>query len=482
MSFALLAPNHPRLIDWSIQLDRAPAAGWLALQMAALTPHWLWMARRMTDGSDDPLGLLALAALAALVWTLRRELRPAPRLGWLALATTGTLAAAALRVGSGPLPALPPLAAALVAVLALASGLLAFLPRRVAAPPVALLAVLALPLLSSLQFYAGYPLRVITAEASRWLLMIGFDTARAGSSLVIDGQLVIVDAPCSGVQMAWFGYFTASLAALWAGRAGRSFVARLPVVSLLVLGGNIARNAALVALEAVGYAPGWVHQGIGLVALALVCGGVARVMQNPFPAKKEGNPPCRPAWFAKRWLENRFANRVAHKAVFAAVMLLCLIGSAAAWQRGEQALPASASFQEWPSQWEGRPLRPLALGEVERRFAEHFPGSIARFTDDRRMFVMRRVDKPTRMLHPATDCYRALGYRIAQERLEQDAETRRWRCFVAERHGGRKLRVCERIVDTEGAAFTDASDWYWAAISGRSHGPWQAVTLAQPIE
>jgi len=276
MSLAVLAQSHPRVIDWGIRLDRAPAAGWLALQAAALTPHWIWMARRMHDGSDDPLGLLALAALAVLVWTVRSELRPAPRLGWLAIAAFGTLSAALLRTGVGPLPSLPPLAAALLGVLAMACGLLAFLPGRVAGLPVALLALLALPLLSSLQFYAGYPLRVITAEASRWLLMPGFSVVREGSSLLVDGQLVIVDAPCSGVQMAWFGYFTACVVALWAGRDGRSFLARLPMVGLMVLGGNIVRNSALAALEATGHAPpAWLHDAFGLALLALVCGGIA---------------------------------------------------------------------------------------------------------------------------------------------------------------------------------------------------------------
>jgi exosortase/archaeosortase family protein len=280
MSLAALARNHPRVMDWGIRLDRASAAGWLALQAAALAPHGIWMARRMLDGSDDPLGLLALAALAALVWRARHELRPAPRLGWLALAGAGTLGAALLRTGAGPLPALPPLAAALLAVLALACGLLAFLPRRVDSPPVVLLALLALPLLSSLQFYAGYPLRVVTAEASRWLLMAGFDAAREGAALLIDGRLVIVDAPCSGVQMAWFGYFTASVTALWPRGDERRFWGRLPVVGLLVLGGNIARNAVLAALEAAGHAPPpWLHEGIGLVTLAAVCGGVAWVMR-----------------------------------------------------------------------------------------------------------------------------------------------------------------------------------------------------------
>lgn len=279
MSLAALAQTHPRVIDWGIHLDRAPAAGWLALQAAALWPSWLWMAARMRDGSDDPLGLLALAALAVLICTLRRELRTAPGLGWLALAGLGTLVATLLRSGAGPLPALPPLIASLAAVLALACGLLAFMPKRMAALPVAGLAVLALPLLSSLQFYAGYPLRVLTAEAGRWLLAPAFAVAREGSSLLVDGRLVIVDAPCSGVQMVWLGYFAACVVALRAGRTSRGFLARLPVVGLLVLAGNIVRSSVLIACEGAGHALApWMHDALGLLLLGMVCAGIAWVM------------------------------------------------------------------------------------------------------------------------------------------------------------------------------------------------------------
>jgi len=60
--------------------------------------------------------------------------------------------------------------------------------------------VLALPLVSSLQFYAGYPLRLITAQASTWLLQAGgWTAARSGTAMLVDGRLVIVDAPCSGL-------------------------------------------------------------------------------------------------------------------------------------------------------------------------------------------------------------------------------------------------------------------------------------------
>ena len=140
----------------------------------------------------------------------------------------------------------------------------------------------------------------------------------------------------------------------------------------------------------------------------------------------------------------------------------------------------SMAFTETPQAWEGRALRPLALSAVEQRFASHFPGRITRLTDGEQLLVLRDVSTPTRMLHPAADCYRGLGYRIEQARLERDAEAFLWRCFIAER-GGVKTRVCERIVDANGASFTDTSSWYWAAQLGRSSGPWLAITTARPL-
>lgn len=270
--------RNPHFVRWGIAVDRLPAEGWLALQALALLPAWAWMARRLADGSDDPLGLLALAGLAWLVAAHRQYLRASPALPWLGAALLLTLAATLSRAS------LPPLLASLLAVLALAAGLLAFLPRQVAAAPVLGLAVLALPLLSSLQFYAGYPLRVLTAEASRWLLAPAFTVAREGSTLLVDGRLVIVDAPCSGVQMVWLGYFTACAVALWARQRDRTVLARLPGVGLAVLAGNIVRNSLLVAAEGAGQPlPAWGHEALGLAVLAAVCGAIALLMQRPAP-------------------------------------------------------------------------------------------------------------------------------------------------------------------------------------------------------
>ena len=107
-------------------------------------------------------------------------------------------------------------------------------------------------------------------------------------------------------------------------------------------------------------------------------------------------------------------------------------------------------------------MRPLALSAVEQRFAERFPGSVARLTDGRQIVVLRQVHQPTRMLHPAADCYRGLGYRIEGERLERTANTDDapvQRCFTARKHGV-ALRVCEQIEDARGQRFADTSAWY----------------------
>lgn len=264
----------PRFVRFGIAIDTAPEWRWLALLALALWPTWWWMGQRMVDGSDDPLGVLALAALGTVLWQHRLRLRAAPRLGLQAAALVGAVLTTVLH------GQLPDLLVALVSLLSLALGLLAFLPARVATAPVLGLSILSL--LASLQFYAGFPLRVATAEASSWLLSLAHTVQRSGSALVVDGQLIIVDAPCSGVQMAWLGYFTACAVALAVGRSNRSFLLRLPVVSVLVLLGNVLRNTVLVALQTSGtHLPSWGHDAVGLVVLAAVCCGIAWAMARP---------------------------------------------------------------------------------------------------------------------------------------------------------------------------------------------------------
>jgi hypothetical protein len=181
--------------------------------------------------------------------------------------------------------------------------------------------------------------------------------------------------------------------------------------------------------------------------------------------------------------DNSFLHRVFYKLACALLLPLCTV-----WGLAKVLTPSLSGggsgqghpAMELPQHWQGQPLRPLALSDVEQRFARHFPGTLARLTDGQQVLVLRAVHRPTRMLHPAADCYRGLGYSIGAQRLQLDAGQQLWRCFEAARDG-RRLAVCERIVDAQGGGFTDTSAWYWSALLGQSQGPWHAFTVARPL-
>lgn len=469
----LLQGRARRLLQ---QLQALPAAACLAALLVALWPVWAWSLARLRDGSDEPLGVVALAALVVALVARRRAWGRtlAPR--WALL----TLVLAALAcLGTG----LPWLLRAVAASLAVSALLAGMARRRQPLLPYAGLALLSLPLLSSLQFYAGFPLRVVTAEASVWLLRAcGFVAERSGAALTVDGRLVLVDAPCSGIHMAWTAYFIACVAALPGGLRDRDFLRRAPLIGALVISGNVLRNTVLVAREGAGWDwPAWAHAGVGLGVLVAVCLGVFHLMGRSaataraveMAVEAEAVPVVAAPAGASR-----------SKPWLLAALALCAIAPLPARVAAGTAAPvraeAPAAAAAWPETWDGRRLQPLPLSAVEQRFAAQFPGAIGRFSDGERLIVLRRITAPTRMLHPAADCYRGLGYAIRDEHLERESTALLRRCFVAERNG-RRLRVCERIADAGRGNFTDASAWFWAASLGRSPGPWLAVTTAQAL-
>ena len=130
----------------------------------------------------------------------------------------------------------------------------------------------------------------------------------------------------------------------------------------------------------------------------------------------------------------------------------------------------------WPPSFDGQPLTRLPLSAVDQRFADRFPGQIGRFTDGRRIIILRAMREPTRMLHSAAVCFRGLGYQVEAPHGVKDAGGITWGCFGAERDG-QALSVCERIHDARDGAWNDVSSWYWAAILGRTQGPWYAITV-----
>jgi exosortase/archaeosortase family protein len=286
---ALVANNAPaRLRD---RLARVPGAiALLGVLVLALWPHWHWMARRLTDGSDEPWGVLAAVTVLALVAREWRALAVPTRAALYATAALALSAAVARIV-------LPPLAAASVAMVSLATFLAAARRDRPAMPLASLL-LLALPVIASLQFYFGYPLRFATAAlAAPVLQTLGFAAEAQGAALLYEGRTVLVDPPCAGIGMLWVGAYTAALLSYLAGASARHTLRNAAVAAISVFIANVARNIALFFPEAFDlHWPAWAHSAIGLVAFSVALLPIVLVAAGPV-ARKDPRWPKWPARF-----------------------------------------------------------------------------------------------------------------------------------------------------------------------------------------
>jgi exosortase/archaeosortase family protein len=236
--------------------------GLVALQAAAFVPVWQWYVRRLFDGSDEPWGLLALGTALALFYAQRGQ----GGSEHLRLEVPGTV----ILLYAVTYPFVPHLVQAGLATTALGLTLSEIrFGTWVHAPTLGLM-LLSLPVIPSLQFYFGYPLRVISASLAAPLLQFsGMAVVREGTCLRWGNDLVSVDAPCSGVQMAWVGmYCVCTVAGLLGLSTPRTF-ALVCLALPLILAGNAVRSASLFYLETgIIPLPGWAHDAAGLVTFA----------------------------------------------------------------------------------------------------------------------------------------------------------------------------------------------------------------------
>lgn len=228
---------------------------------------WRWYLARVGSEPEQAISLALTVALIAGAGFLRHR-RAADGGAEMPL---GLIAALLLLYAASHLvlPAIMRAALAIALTLYCLHGA-AFRAR----PPVAFwgLVALALPVLPSLQFVLGYPLRVVSAAATVLLLqMQGLMVERRGTFLLWRGEMVQFDAPCSGVNMLWAGLLL-TLAVCLAFRF--DLVRTLAAVALsvaLTLVANVLRAASLFYVEAgvIGDVPAWWHEGIGLAAFVL---------------------------------------------------------------------------------------------------------------------------------------------------------------------------------------------------------------------
>lgn len=431
--------------------ERVPT-GFL-IGMAAL-PTAVWFVKRLNDGSDEPLGLLVLGLALFLMWRDRVSLVSDARSH---LASAFVLTVSVLSIGT-----LPPLIRGAMTLTGIAIWF--GIHRK---PGLLGLMILSLPVVASLQFYAGYPLRIAAAEgAVRLMELGGIVVQRNGAVLTIGGSSVGVDPACSGVRMLWHAMVAAmALAALHRITWRATIIAGI-MAFLLVIPANTLRATWLALVESGKLSvAGPTHGSLGLISFLIVL----------IPLWLAISTRARALVAAEDMGNIKRPGKLVRGLLGLAAILAPLLMMNGSWrQRPVEPLKA---VHEFTFNGVTLPLHPQAPSPEESAFAASFPGSLASYRWGTQQVILRRVNQATRKLHPSADCLRAAGYETSHSVTVEASDGSQWSKFQANRDGER-LIVHERIVSTQdGSTWTDVPAWFWSALRHPLNGPWQAETV-----
>jgi exosortase/archaeosortase family protein len=237
------------------------------LVMAATWDAWRWYLQRVWDSPEEAAALVLTAAFLAALGVARRAEPASPRAAPL------VPIAILLAAYAASYAVLPPIGRAAIAVAAtlFCVHLAAFKER----PPIAFwgLVALALPVLPSLQFTLGYPMRVLSAALTVGLLQVqGLAVTRQGTFLVWRNEMIQFDAPCSGVNMLWAGLLLTLMGCVLFRFGAIKVMVAVALSLVLAICCNVLRAASLFYVEAglIPSAPPWWHEGIGIAAFVLL--------------------------------------------------------------------------------------------------------------------------------------------------------------------------------------------------------------------
>ena len=244
----------------------------LGLQVIAFWDVWRWYVSRAVYSWDQPWGVIAL--VAAIVFLLASR-KPWPQTDRsLLLPTLLVIFYVATYMSFGPL------ARATVAFTALAVTMSSLRFGKSFHPGLFGLLYLSLPTLPTLQFFGGYPLRVVVAELTAPVLRLsGFAVIPEGTCLNWAGRMIWIDAPCSGIKMMWVGLFLTFVVLCLYELPMLKTLLLLPLVGVVIMVTNVFRAVALFYLEAgVLRLPSWGHEYAGVIAFVLEAAGIIAIV------------------------------------------------------------------------------------------------------------------------------------------------------------------------------------------------------------
>tara|TARA_R110000850_G_scaffold102472_9_gene211712 strand:- start:3278 stop:4132 length:855 start_codon:yes stop_codon:yes gene_type:complete len=251
-------------------LGAMPVVLLLLVQLLAFWRAWQWYVNRIWESPEEALALVVVLTVLCVCAIQRLRAQPGVRPPW-GLLSIGFGLYTLLTLISAPM--LLRTAAAVLTVGATMYAVGFGGRKQVPRPRAALwgLLLLCMPLVPTLQFYLGYPARLISAAITVVLLNAnGYAVIQEGVFLRWNGELIQFDAPCSGITMLWAAWLICCVFALLQGFNVLRTGLMLAGATLITLLGNSFRAASLFYLELdVAFAAqAWMHEAVGLIVFA----------------------------------------------------------------------------------------------------------------------------------------------------------------------------------------------------------------------
>ena len=461
-----------------------------------------WLITSWVSPDYDSSGLWVFLVVAGLfIWSLtssRLVHANHSQAAWGILVCT-----ALIRLAGGVL-AINTIGALALALDVLALSLLAGLPqRRRALSPwwMTLLFTLSLPMERILQRVLGFGLQLLSAEGAGFMLSLFWDVQVQGAGIILSGQNVLVDLPCSGARgiMQLLILLGALMAVVRPGFK-RSLVALFTVL-LSAIAGNVCRICLLalgmVFPAVVGgldvMAQPW-HDLIGLSCLALssvpllILASRWHAPQKPFIStvgRKINLSPARsPLPITAASAEYRPNLNVMAGGWFSLsplpLSLLFLASTFFIINLPPRPLDVSRSevyaTLTLPLWLDGHFQEPTPLSEREEIYFTRYGGEAAKGAYGSNGLMLVRTSSPLRHLHAPDECLKGLGFEV--DYLGLDRSARPSAEYKAVGPDGRAWRVRVTFLSSSGLSATSVTEavWHWL----KSAETWTTVQRLTP--
>ena len=465
----------------------AVAAAVLAIEPA------LWLGRTWRDPSYDSKGFLVFGICAGLFgWSVSSQ-RVTAKPANVRLALALLAATACIRL-AGQVLAVNTIGAIALVIDVYAIALLSGLQHRARAVSPGWLAIcfaFSLPLERIVQRTIGYGLQHISADGACLVLEGLFgDVVCSGIRILLAGEDVLVDLPCSGARaillLLLFFAVAASLCRPRLHQAASGFA--------LTLAAGLATNVLRIVGLAIGIAfPEWLagidvmtqpwHDVIGLMLLALGCVPIliwASTVRRPQQRPRTGSDLFR--WTVPNrvlqdgwWLQGQRRNGKSPVLLACGFLALALV-IVNLPRKAIDVAKRDISIA-LPVRLAGLRAEPTPLSAREKAYFVQFGGAAAKADYGPNSLLVVRTSAPLRHLHAPDECLRGLGLKV--EYLGPSYRPVPTAVYRATTADGHAYRIDVTFISDRGHVTTNVAEavWHWLQAPG---SVWSTVQRISP--